>query len=378
MSTSQNSRESSNSGILKSLAPTSFLSHAKSKVLAAIEGDVGFDETKPCSIAFKNVTKQAKGANGVVYPLVYQVSGAAQPGDMVAIMGMSGCGKTTLLQVIGGRMVDQVTGQILVQGIPFDKVMRSHISYVWQEDIFYPAPNFTVRDQLMFTSYVQMPYTDSHEHIVEAVNKVLESMHLEHCADTPVHFVSGGEKRRASIAKELLTDPRVLLIDEGTSGLDSAAAFDLLQKLKTLAVKNQIPVVMSIHQPSSRAFHLFDNVLFLSEGYCVYRGRPQDCLKYVTSFNFAMGAHQDNYNPADFMIDVLYSQVVDEKTAKWPRYALIAAWLEKEAMEDADAAVVSKAGGSGTGSTKDKPVGARVEAFTEVATADDPGKLPRL
>jgi ABC-type multidrug transport system ATPase subunit len=286
-------------------------------------------------------------------------------------MGMSGCGKTTLLQVLGGRMVDQVTGQILVQGIQFDKVMRSHVSYVWQDDVFFPAPNFTIRDQLMFTSYVQMPYTDTHEQIVKAVNKVLTSMQLEHRADIPVHFLSGGEKRRVSIAKELLTDPRVLLIDEGTSGLDSAAAFDLLNKLKVLAVRNQIPVVMSIHQPSTRAFHLFDTVLFLSEGCCVYRGKPHECMSYVASFGFAMGGAQGNYNPADFMIDVLYSQVVDEKTGKWPRYALISAWLEKEAKEAAESENVPMAGVYKQGS------GAHLAAGGDVEPFEKPGKLAR-
>jgi ABC-type multidrug transport system ATPase subunit len=359
----------SSKGFASALANSSkYFLKATSKVLSALEGDVGFDETKPCSIVFKGVTKQIKAANGVVYPLVYQVSGSAQPGEMLAIMGMSGCGKTTLLQVIGGRMVDQVSGQVFIQGIPYDKVMRSHISYVWQDDAFFPASNFTVRDQLMFTSYVQMPYTESHQQIVEAVNRALETMHLEHCADTPVHYVSGGEKRRASIAKELLTDPRVLLIDEGTSGLDSAAAFDLLNKLKGLAKKNQIPVVMSIHQPSTRAFHLFDNVLMLSEGHCVYRGRPDQCMNYISKFGFAMDGMQDNYNPADFVIDVLYSQVVDEKTGKWPRYALMTAWLEKEATEDTlglGAALVAKKGAQ---------IDTEVVAFASVAGADAPGK----
>ena len=305
------------------------------KIFHTSASDVHFDETQPCSIAFKEVTKEVKNAKGVSYPLIYKVSGSVEPGQMMAIMGLSGSGKTTLLQVIIGRITSQVTGKILIQGIPFDKVMRSHISYVWQDDVFFPSANFTVRDQLMFTAYVQMPYTESHDKIKASVQRVMEKMHLTHIADSCVHYISGGEKRRTSIGTELLTDPRVLFIDEGTSGLDSAATFDLLVKLKALAIQNQIPVVMSIHQPSTRAFHQFDTVLMMSEGYCVFRGRPSECTPYLKKFGFYMPQMDqiENYNPADFIIDVLYSQEVDAATGKWPRYAMMTAWLEKEYAE---------------------------------------------
>lgn len=251
---------------------------------------------------------------------------------MMAIIGMSGSGKTTLLQILGGRNTKEVSGSVFIQGIQFSKVMRSHISYIWQDDLFFPSAQYTVRDQLMFTAYVQMHHSTPHQDILNAVQKVLEQLHIQHCADRSLQVISGGERRRTSIAMELLSDPRVLLIDEGTSGLDSAAAFDLLSKLKVLAVDNQIPVLIIIHQPSTRAFYLFDTVLVLSGGCAVYRGPPSQCMAYLATTGVTMPSCQQNYNPADFLIDLLYCEEVDPATGAWPRYTLTAAWAERERL----------------------------------------------
>lgn len=214
--------------------------------------------------------------------------------------------------------------------------MRSHISYVWQDDQFFPSRHHTVRDQLMFTAYVQMHHLTPRHEIIAAINKVMDQLHIQHCADRSLQVVSGGEKRRTSIAMELLADPRVLLIDEGTSGLDSAAAFDLLKKLKALASDNRIPVIIIIHQPSTRGFYLFDTVLVMSYGSCVYRGPPSQCMSYIASTGVTMPSNQQSYNPADFVMDLLYSEEVDPSTGTWPRYTLTAAWQEREQQQGTD------------------------------------------
>jgi ABC-type multidrug transport system ATPase subunit len=206
--------------------------------------------------------------------------------------------------------------------------MRRFVSFVWQEDLFFPSSSYTVRDQLHYTALVRLPGNAESVQLVEAVERVLKVMHLQHCADTSLMCISGGERRRTSIATELICNPKVLLIDEGTSGLDSAAAFHLLRHLRDLAGTEQIPVIASIHQPSARAFHLFDSILVLSEGCCIYHGAPSGCYSYLSSLGYS--PHQPDDNPADFLMDLLYSQEASAVTGTWPRYTLIAAWREHE------------------------------------------------
>lgn len=245
-------------------------------------------------------------------------------------MGRSGSGKTTLLQILGGRITNEVSGHVSIFGEPYRKTMRSMISYVWQDDLFFPSTTFTVRDQLMFEAFVKLPPSVSHSEIKALVNGMMAEMQIDHRADISLQLISGGERRRTSVAKELLSDPKVLLIDEGTSGLDSAAAYDLLLRLKTIAQVKNIPIVAVIHQPSTRSFYLFDVVLVLSEGSCVYRGPPTDCMTYLSKTGFDSPALQ--CNPADYILDLLFSQEVhDPVHGMWPRYVLQAAWQRCEA-----------------------------------------------
>ena len=280
-----------------------------------------------CGVSFNNISKCIRFGKSSNYPILYNVSGECDNHEMMAIMGRSGSGKTTLLQVLAGRVTKRVTGEVRIQGQLYNKTMRSQISYVWQHDIFYPSPSFTVRDLLMFEAYVKMDAATSHGQIVNNVKVVMEQMQIEARADVRLSLLSGGERRRASIAKELLSDPRVLMIDEGTSGLDSAAAFDVLLKLKHLATEKHIPVIAVIHQPSSRAFYLFDHVLVLSEGCCVFRGPPSQCMAFLNSAGFT--PPESHCNPADFMLDLLFSQEVDVDGIL-PRHKLYYAWLDKE------------------------------------------------
>ncbi len=278
-------------------------------------------------VSFRNISKSIKFGRSSNYPILYSVSGECNKQEMMAIMGRSGSGKTTLLQVLAGRVTKRVAGQVRIEGQLYNKTMRSQISYVWQHDIFFPSPSFTARDLLMFEAYVKMDASISHEKIVDNVKAVMEQMQIDSRADVSLQLLSGGERRRASIAKELLSNPRVLMIDEGTSGLDSAAAYDLMLKLKHLATEKHIPVIAVIHQPSSRAFYLFDHVLILSEGCCVYRGPPSQCMTFLDASGFT--PPESHCNPADFMLDLLFSQEVDVDGIL-PRHKLYYAWIEME------------------------------------------------
>jgi len=295
-------------------------------IMKSTDVETSEDHFSHHGVEFRDIRKSVSMSTGYQHQVLYNISGKCNSGNMMAIMGRSGSGKTSLLQVLGGRQAS--AGEVKIYGEQISQFRRSEISYVWQDDIFYPSPSYTVRDQLMFEAYVKMPASTSQRALVESVDGVMKQMQIEHRAGTSLCLVSGGERRRSSIAKELLSDPRVLLMDEGTSGLDSAAAHDLLLQLKNLAAEKKIPVICVIHQPSSRSFYLFDTVLMLCEGYCVYRGPPQQCMDYLSSVGVSPPEQQ--CNPADFFLDLLFSQEVDPVTELYPRYKLYHAWVEKE------------------------------------------------
>ncbi|XP_022100663.1 ABC transporter G family member 14-like isoform X2 [Acanthaster planci] len=158
---------------------------------------------------------------------------------------------------------------------------------------------------LAFTARLRLPSSMPYKAKIERVNEIVDTLDLNKCLDTRIgdylhRGVSGGEKKRANIACELLTDPAVLILDEPTSGLDSTTSLQLVRNLKTYAEKTHKTVVMSIHQPSSQIFHLFDRLMLLAEGQVIYFGEANQALNYFAS----LGLHcEPNFNPADFLMD---------------------------------------------------------------------------
>ncbi|XP_072356839.1 uncharacterized protein [Scyliorhinus torazame] len=112
--------------------------------------------------------------------------------------------------------------------------------------------------------------------------------------------LSGGERKRANIACELLSDPAVMLLDEPTSGLDSSTAYSLCATLKRYVEKHQKTVVTSIHQPSSQIYHMFDKLLLMSDGEIAYYGASSEILEFFAALGLHCAPH---YNPADFILD---------------------------------------------------------------------------
>ncbi|KAF4362779.1 hypothetical protein F8388_022436, partial [Cannabis sativa] len=174
----------------------------------------------------------------------------------------------------------KMTGNIHVKG---KENNESHggISYLTQEDIF--LGTLTVRETITYSAHLRVSNKMRKEEIENLVEKTIEEMGLQHCADNKIgnwYFrgISGGEKKRLSIGLEILTQPQIMLLDEPTTGLDSASAFFVVCTLRNIAHNGRI-VVCSIHQPSGYLFDLFDDLYLLSGGEAVYFGDAKLAVK---------------------------------------------------------------------------------------------------
>ncbi|ORY29492.1 P-loop containing nucleoside triphosphate hydrolase protein [Rhizoclosmatium globosum] len=189
-------------------------------------------------------------------------------------MGPSGAGKSTFLDVIAGRKGNAgvLHGQVLLNGT--ERPMKKYSSYVTQDDSLIGC--FTVRETIRYAVEMGQP-TTSKKVRDEKVHELLTQFGLMKCADSPVgdliiSGISGGEKRRLSIAVQLVKEPKIIFLDEPTTGLDSAASFRVMESIRDMARRRNCTVVCSIHQPSPSTYALFDQVLFLARGNTVYYG----------------------------------------------------------------------------------------------------------
>ncbi|CAK6435047.1 unnamed protein product [Pipistrellus nathusii] len=237
---------------------------------------------------------------------IQNLSFKVRSGQMLAIIGSSGCGRASLLDVITGRGHGGKikSGQIWINGQPSTpQLVRKSVAHVRQHDQL--LPNLTVRETLAFVAQLRLPRTFSQAQRDKRVDDVIAELRLRQCAhtrvgNTYVRGVSGGERRRVSIGVQLLWNPGILILDEPTSGLDSFTAHNLVKTLSRLAKGNRL-VLISLHQPRSDIFRLFDLVLLMASGITVYLGAAQHMVPYFT----ALGHPCPRYsNPADFYVDL--------------------------------------------------------------------------
>ncbi|CAL4985542.1 unnamed protein product [Urochloa decumbens] len=246
--------------------------------------------------------------------ILNNITGEARPGELLAILGPSGSGKSTLLSILGGRLPARHSGTVLATTTTTGgaahhlsptttRSIRRRTGFVAQDDILHP--HLTVRETLLYCAMLRLPRAAPLSTKASAADAVIAELGLTACADTIVgnafvRGVSGGERKRVSIGHELLVNPSLLVLDEPTSGLDSTAAARLVATLSGLARKGRT-VVVSVHQPSSRVYRMFDSVLLLSEGRCLYFGKGDQAMEYFEGVGFKPGFH---VNPADFMLDL--------------------------------------------------------------------------
>ncbi|XP_074060950.1 ATP-binding cassette sub-family G member 8 isoform X2 [Macrotis lagotis] len=240
-------------------------------------------------------------------PVIRNLNLKVRSGQMLAIIGSSGYGKSSLLDVItcrehGGKVK---SGQILINGQPSTpQLVKKCVAHVRQHEQL--LPNLTVWETLLFVAQLRLPRACSGAQRTKRVEDVIAELRLRQCAHTRVgneyvRGVSGGERRRVSIGVQLLWNPGILILDEPTSGLDSFTSHNLVKTLSRLAKGNRL-VLLSIHQPRSDIFRLFDLILLMTAGTTIYSGTARDMVKYFTEIGYPCPRYS---NPADFYVDLI-------------------------------------------------------------------------
>jgi ABC-type multidrug transport system ATPase subunit len=222
-------------------------------------------------------------SNGKV--LLDDVSLSIQPRELVAIVGGSGSGKSTLMKALCG-IIPADEGSVLVNGTDFYRhfdAFRSSLGYVPQDDIIHRE--LTVYRALYYTARLRLPKDATREEIEERIQEVLEDVHMEHRRDVPIAALSGGQRKRVSIAVELLSRPRLFFLDEPSSGLDPGTEADLMQLLRRLADKGHT-VILITH--ATQNIELCDRVAFLAAGgRLAFYGPPEDARAWFGVPGFA-------------------------------------------------------------------------------------------
>lgn len=274
----------------------------------------------PVTLKFEEVVYKVKigpksscwidGGSGREKTILNGITGWVCPGEILAMLGPSGSGKTTLLTALGGRLTGKLSGKITYNGQPFSGPMKRRTGFVAQDDVLYP--HLTVIETLVFTALLRLPNTLTQAEKREQAEHVVAELGLGRCQNSMIggplfRGISGGEKKRVSIGQEMLVNPSLLLLDEPTSGLDSTTAQRIIATVKRLA-RGGRTVITTVHQPSSRLYHMFDKVILLSEGYPIYYGPASTALDYFSSIGFSTHV---TVNPADLLLDLAHGIAPD-------------------------------------------------------------------
>uniref|UniRef100_A0A8C4I8K5 ATP-binding cassette sub-family G member 5 n=1 Tax=Dicentrarchus labrax TaxID=13489 RepID=A0A8C4I8K5_DICLA len=236
--------------------------------------------------------------------ILNDVSFHVDSGQIMGILGNSGSGKTTLLDAISGRIGNCGTllGEIFINGRKMKREeYQDCFSYVLQSDNL--LSYLTVEETLTYTAQLALR-KHSAEAIKKKVSAVMAELSLTHVAHSVIGGrvfpgISGGERRRVSIASQLLQDPRVILLDEPTTGLDSMTANQIVVLLAELARRNRI-VIVTIHQPRSELFRVFSRIAIMSRGELVFCGQPEEMVDFFSQCGYECPEY---CNPFDIYVD---------------------------------------------------------------------------
>jgi ABC transport system ATP-binding/permease protein len=215
--------------------------------------------------------------------LVDTVDLSVQPNEFVGLLGPSGAGKSTLMDALNG-MRPATSGRVLINNLNlYDHidVLKQSIGYVPQDDIIHRE--LTVYRTLYYVARLRLSRDVSEQDIDQIVSEVMDLTGLSERRDVPVSQLSGGQRKRVSIAVELITKPSVIFLDEPTSGLDPATEEKIMKLFRQIAESGRT-VILTTHAMEN--VKLFDKIVVLMRGKLVFYGAPQEALAHVKASSF--------------------------------------------------------------------------------------------
>jgi ABC-type multidrug transport system ATPase subunit len=217
------------------------------------------------------------------------VTGEARTGRLLGIMGPSGAGKTSILQVLAGTVPNTRGSQLRgeMSGVNMNSGAREAAAFVGQDDRFHSQ--LSVSETLDFAAKLRLPSMSRFQR-TRVVEELLRQLQLSHVRGTKVgdercRGISGGERRRLALGCELVGRPTLIFADEPTSGLDAFQAERMMEALRDLSEQGHT-VILSIHQPSSKIWRMLDDVMLVSEGRCCYMGPRDGCLNFFNKLGY--------------------------------------------------------------------------------------------
>ncbi|OQR89889.1 ATP-binding Cassette (ABC) Superfamily [Thraustotheca clavata] len=286
----------------------------------------------PVTLAFRDIWYTVYEKNGDEKHLLHGISGYARPGTITALMGSSGAGKTTLMDVIAGRKTGgTIQGRITLNGHPATKLSMSRVTgYCEQTDQHCESATF--REALEFSAFLRQSSEISDEDKKASVEECLTLLDMHNLADVIIRGSSVEQMKRLTIGVELASNASILFLDEPTSGLDARAALRIMRGLTQIA-KSGRTIVCTIHQPSSEVFEMFDQLLLLKRGgHTVYFGPLGTGSSHLIEYLEAIPGTepiQRGHNPATWMLEVIgagttssndnpqdFAKIFDQSSAK--------------------------------------------------------------
>ncbi|MCD9185213.1 MAG: FHA domain-containing protein [Pyrinomonadaceae bacterium] len=248
-------------------------------------GNIGvFDTRSKTRIDSVNITKDVKNrAGGGKIRLLDNVSLSIQPNEFIGLLGPSGAGKSTFMDALNG-MRPASSGSVLINNLDLYQnldALKQSIGYVPQDDIIHRE--LTVYRTLYYVAKLRLSRDVSSKEINQIIEEVLDVTGLTERKNVPINQLSGGQRKRVSIAVELITKPSVIFLDEPTSGLDPATEEKIMKLFRQIAESGRT-VILTTHAMEN--VKLFDKIVVLMRGKLAFYGTPDEALKHLNAKSF--------------------------------------------------------------------------------------------
>lgn len=265
--------------------------------------------TDPVDIQFTNITCTVNlGFNKGTKQILHGVNGRLRPRQLIAIMGPSGAGKSTLLDVLSGYRISGIGGAVFINGRGrIMKRFKKMSCYIQQDDRLQGL--LTVSENMALAADLKLPTKMDKYEKGEVIEDILTNLGLYEHMNTRASQLSGGQRKRLSIALELINNPLIMFLDEPTTGLDSSSCSQVVQLCQSLAHQGRT-IVCTVHQPSASLFSIFDQVYVLAAGQCLYQGTTRNLVPYLEQAGVPCPIY---HNPADYIIELACGEYGEDK-----------------------------------------------------------------